>query len=124
MLEDATRRDQIDLQLLHRYHVHQDLEAREEMVRRGLPLVRALARQYAGRGDALEDLVQVGTIGLIKAIDRFDPEAGSRFAAFASPNITGRSSGTSATTAGRSTSRGRCRSSTRRSPGRASACPP
>ncbi|WP_210491887.1 SigB/SigF/SigG family RNA polymerase sigma factor [Patulibacter sp. SYSU D01012] len=89
MLEDATRRDQIDLQLLRRYHVHQDLEAREEMVRRGLPLVRALARQYAGRGDALEDLVQVGTIGLIKAIDRFDPEAGSRFAAFASPNITG-----------------------------------
>ena len=47
------------------------MAAREELVQRHLPLVRSLARRFAGRGESLEDLEQVGAIGLIKAIDRF-----------------------------------------------------
>jgi RNA polymerase sigma-B factor len=89
MSEFNDRREQRDLQLLRRYHDHNDLHARALMVERGLPLVRSLARPYSGRGEDLDDLVQVGSVGLVKAIDRFDPAAGSRFVAFASPNITG-----------------------------------
>ena len=54
-----------------------------------LPLVRGLARRYADRGEPLDDLVQVGTIGLIKAIDRFEPERGFKLASFATPTILG-----------------------------------
>jgi RNA polymerase sigma-B factor len=54
-----------------------------------MPLVRALARRYANRGEPLDDLIQVGTIGLIKAIDRFDPERGTALASFATPTILG-----------------------------------
>jgi RNA polymerase sigma-B factor len=89
MSEFHDRREQRDLQLLRRYHDHHDLHARALMVERGMPLVRSLARPYSGRGEDLDDLVQVGSVGLVKAIDRFDPAAGSRFVAFASPNITG-----------------------------------
>lgn len=89
MLETLERREQIDMRLLRRYHDDHDVTAREEMVRRGLPLVRSLARPYRGRGEQLDDLVQVGSVGLVKAIDRFDPDAGTRFVTFASPNITG-----------------------------------
>lgn len=83
------RREQHDMRLLRRYHHHDDQLARREMVERGMPLVRSLARPYAGRGEDLDDLVQVGSVGLVKAIDRFDPESGHRFIAFAAPNITG-----------------------------------
>jgi RNA polymerase sigma-B factor len=83
------RRERLDMQLLRRYHEHHDQEARARMVERGMPLVRALARPYGGRGEDLDDLVQAGSVGLVKAIDRFDPNAGTRFVAFASPNITG-----------------------------------
>lgn len=54
-----------------------------------MPLVRALAARYARRGEPLEDLVQVGTIGLIKAVDRFDPARGVDIASFATPTILG-----------------------------------
>ena len=54
-----------------------------------LPLVRALARRFVHCGEGLDDLVQVGSIGLIKAIDRFDPERGGDLAGFAVPTITG-----------------------------------
>jgi RNA polymerase sigma-B factor len=89
MLEDPIRREQTDLRLLRRYHEHNDVDAREQMVRRGLPLVRSLARPYSGRGEQFDDLVQVGSVGLVKAIDRFDPDTGTRFVAFAAPTITG-----------------------------------
>jgi RNA polymerase sigma-B factor len=75
--------------LLRSYREDGDLEARERLIELHLPLVRALARRYAHRGERLEDLVQVGAIGLIEAIDRFDPERGSDFASFAVPTITG-----------------------------------
>jgi RNA polymerase sigma-B factor len=63
--------------------------ARERLVESAMPLVRSLARRYANRGERLEDLVQVGSIGLIHAIDRFDPDRGDDFFRFAVPTITG-----------------------------------
>ena len=62
---------------------------RERLIMEHLPLVRGLARRYAERGEPLDDLVQVGTIGLIKAIDRFDPTRGYKLASFATPTILG-----------------------------------
>ncbi len=66
-----------------------DPDARERLVALYLPLVRALARRYAFCGELLDDLIQVGSIGLIDAIDRFDPDRGSDLASFAIPTITG-----------------------------------
>ena len=66
-----------------------DLEARTRLIERQLPLVESLARRYTHRGERLEDLVQVGTIGLIKAVDRYEPARGVEFTAFAVPNILG-----------------------------------
>ncbi len=54
-----------------------------------MPLVERLARRYAGRGEPVDDLIQAGTIGLVKAVDRFDPNRGSTFESFATPTILG-----------------------------------
>src|ERR1700757_332470 len=54
-----------------------------------MSLVRSLARRYSYRGEQLEDLVQIGAIGLIKAIDRFDLERGVELTTYATPNIIG-----------------------------------
>lgn len=62
---------------------------RDRVVEAHLPLVRHLARRYADRGEPLDDLVQVGTIGLLKAVDRFDPQRGTAFASFAVPTVLG-----------------------------------
>ncbi len=78
-----------DRELLRRYHEGGDLEAREQLIEQHLPLVRSLARRYANRGEQLEDLVQVGSIGLIKAIDRFDVDRGVALTTYATPNIIG-----------------------------------
>lgn len=75
--------------LLRSYRDTGDAVARERLVDLYMPLVRALARRYDHCGEQLEDLVQVGSIGLIEAIDRFDPEHGSDLASFAIPTITG-----------------------------------
>lgn len=75
--------------LLRLYHRTGDQGARERLIELYLPLVRALARHYAHRGERFEDLVQVGSIGLIEAVDRFDPDRGTDFAGFAIPTITG-----------------------------------
>jgi RNA polymerase sigma-B factor len=75
--------------LLRRYHQHGDLGARDRLIRQYLPLVRRLARGHAGCGEQFEDLVQVGSIGLIKAIDRFQLERGVDLASFAIPTING-----------------------------------
>ena len=83
------RRRAVARELLRRYHRHGDLGARDRLIRQYLPLVRRLARQHAGRGEQLEDLVQVGSIGLIKAIDRFQIERGVDLASFAIPTIKG-----------------------------------
>jgi RNA polymerase sigma-B factor len=75
--------------LLRRYHEDGDLGAREELIERYMSLVRSLARRYAYRGEQLDDLVQIGAIGLIKAIDRFDVERGVELTTYATPNIIG-----------------------------------
>jgi RNA polymerase sigma-B factor len=64
-------------------------EQRDQLATEYLPLARQLAGRYAGRGQPLEDLVQVASLGLVKAADRFDPERGTAFAAYASPTILG-----------------------------------
>jgi RNA polymerase sigma-B factor len=78
-----------DRELLKRYHEQGDASAREALVERHLPLVRSLARRYAGRGEALEDIEQVGAIGLIKAIDRFELAREVSLATYATPNVVG-----------------------------------
>ncbi len=64
-------------------------QLREQLVRANLPLVEHLARRFANRGEPLDDLTQVGTIGLLKAIDRFAPERGVEFSTYATPTIVG-----------------------------------
>jgi RNA polymerase sigma-B factor len=78
-----------DRELLRRYHERGDRGARELLVQRHLPLVRALARRYAGRGEALEDIEQVGAIGLIKAIDRYELSREVALTTYATPNVVG-----------------------------------
>ena len=63
--------------------------AREELVRLHLPLVEHCARRFRNRGEPFEDLVQVGTIGLLKSIDRFELERGVEFSTYATPTIIG-----------------------------------
>ena len=75
--------------LLRDYHERSNLRARERLIQQYMPLVKKLARQYSKRGEPYEDLVQVGSIGLIKAVDRFDLERGVDLGAFAIPNIAG-----------------------------------
>ena len=72
-----------------RWREHHDEAAREELLRRFLPLARKLAGRYANPHEPLEDLVQVASVGLLGAIDRFDPRRGVRFPAFAVPTILG-----------------------------------
>jgi RNA polymerase sigma-B factor len=62
---------------------------RQELVRSHLPLVRAVARRFGGRGEDLEELVQVGSLALVKASGRFDPGRGVAFASFAAPAVEG-----------------------------------
>ena len=68
---------------------HSAEDERKHLIESHLALVRAVARRYEGRGESLDDLVQVGAIGLIKASDRFDPSRGVAFATFATPSIEG-----------------------------------
>ena len=75
--------------LLVAYHRNGDEAARDQALIELMPLVRALALRYAGRGEPLEDLVQVGSIGLIKAVDRFDIDRGVDFPSYAVPTIVG-----------------------------------
>jgi RNA polymerase sigma-B factor len=75
--------------LLRKYHEEGDLHAREQLIEQYMSLVRSLARRYSYRGEQLEDLVQIGAIGLIKAIDRFDIERGVELTTYATPNIIG-----------------------------------
>jgi RNA polymerase sigma-B factor len=75
--------------LMVRYHEHKDLAAREELVERFLPLARDLALRYSYTDELFDDLLQVASLGLIKAIDRFEPGRGSKFTSYAAPTILG-----------------------------------
>ena len=76
-------------ELFSLYKEEGDEEAREQLIVSHLNLVRFLASKFKNRGEPLDDLMQVGTIGLIKAIDRFDPARGLEFTTFATPTIMG-----------------------------------
>jgi len=78
-----------DKELLRAYHDDGDLSAREQLIERYMSLVRSLARRYSYKGEQLDDLIQIGAIGLIKAIDRFDLERGVELTTYATPNIIG-----------------------------------
>ena len=78
-----------DRRLLVRYHHGGDPAAREQLVERFLPLARQLARRYQRGGEQLDDLIQVASLGLLKAIDRFDPARETAFSSFAVPTILG-----------------------------------
>src|SRR5664279_1456909 len=81
--------DAKDRDLLQRYHEQGDRAARQQLIERYMSLVRSLARRYASRGEQLDDLIQIGAIGLIKAIDRFDIDRGVELTTYATPNIIG-----------------------------------
>ena len=78
-----------DRELFVRYHRDGDARAREQLVERFLPLARQLARRYQRTGEPLDDLLQVASLGLIKAIDRFDPDREIAFSSYAVPTILG-----------------------------------
>jgi RNA polymerase sigma-B factor len=76
-------------ELFVRWQKFGDHRAREELVARFLPLARNLARRYAGAREPFDDLLQVASLGLVKAIDRFDVDRGAAFSSFAVPTILG-----------------------------------
>jgi RNA polymerase sigma-B factor len=86
---ERSARAEEDRRLLARYHENADPAAREQLVERFLPLARQLARRYQRGGEQLDDLVQVASLGLLKAIDRFDPARETAFSSFAVPTILG-----------------------------------
>ncbi len=78
-----------DDQLWARFVERRDPAIREELVRRNLPFAKRLALRYRGASESFDDLLQVANLGLLNAIDRFEPERGIPFTAFASPTILG-----------------------------------
>ncbi len=75
--------------LLRRYHEQGDTRARDQLAEEMLPLARALAGRYAGRGEPLDDLVQVACVGIMKAIEGFDLSRDVRFSSYATPTVLG-----------------------------------
>jgi RNA polymerase sigma-B factor len=85
-----TRMEDDDLdRLFVLWHQHGDQSARDTLVQRFMPLARSLARRYNRSSEPFEDLLQVASLGLLKALDRFDPQRGHTFASFAVPTILG-----------------------------------
>jgi RNA polymerase sigma-B factor len=76
-------------ELWRRFARGRDPATREELVRRNLPFAKRLALRYRGASESFDDLLQVANLGLVNAVDRFDPERGIPFTAFASPTILG-----------------------------------
>ncbi len=76
-------------ELFRRYKQDGDMDAREKLVMSHMNLVRFLANKFKNRGEPLDDLMQVGYLGLLKAIDRFEPDRGLEFTTYATPTIMG-----------------------------------
>jgi len=87
-LESASRARR-ERELLRRVHVLGDPRARDQLAEEMLPLARALAGRYTGRGEPLDDLVQVACVGIMKAIDGFDLSRDVRFSSYATPTVLG-----------------------------------
>jgi RNA polymerase sigma-B factor len=86
---EILRRPHTDAQLLAAYATTRDQRVREALVERFLPLARSIAKRYRKAEEPFDDLLQVASLGLLKAIDRFDPERGIAFSSFAVPTIVG-----------------------------------
>jgi RNA polymerase sigma-B factor len=78
-----------EAELWRRFTRTRDPAIREELVARNLPFAKRLARRYRGASESFDDLLQVASLALVNAIDRFDPDRGIPFSAFASPTILG-----------------------------------
>jgi RNA polymerase sigma-B factor len=76
-------------ELFRRWREERDRDAREALVRRFMPLARSLARRYDRSSEPFDDLLQVASLGLLKALDRFDPDLGHSFPSFSVPTILG-----------------------------------
>ena len=76
-------------ELFRRLKEDGDTDAREKLVMSHMNLARFLANKFKNRGEPLDDLIQVGYLGLLKAIDRFDPDRGLEFTTYATPTILG-----------------------------------
>jgi len=76
-------------ELLELYHLEGDSAARDELVARYMPATRQLARRYARSHEAVDDLAQAATVGLIRAVDRFDLDLGTNFSTYAFPTMSG-----------------------------------
>jgi RNA polymerase sigma-B factor len=83
------RRIDEERRLFRAYLEQGDLGARERLVERFLPLARQLARRYGSAGEQLDDLIQVASLGLVKAVDRYELDRGTAFSSFAVPTILG-----------------------------------
>jgi RNA polymerase sigma-B factor len=78
-----------DRKLVKRYQCYGDTGARDELVRQFMPLAQQLARRYQRANEPIDDLVQVASIGLIKAVERYDPDRGTALSSYAVPTILG-----------------------------------
>ena len=85
---DRARRQREDQRLMRKVQTGDD-RAREELIERYMPLARSLALRYRRASEQLDDLIQVASVGLVKAVDRWDPERGLAFSSYAVPTILG-----------------------------------
>src|SRR5438874_2357465 len=90
LCEPSQKLEQLDSrELFKRWRKQSDRQARDQLIERFLPLARKLAHRYRGAHEPYEDLLQVASLGLVKAVDRFEPDRGTAFSSFAVPTILG-----------------------------------
>lgn len=87
--ESRAQRDAMDAALIRLYRATHDRRRLEKLVDRFTPLVRSIALRYARSGEPLDDVMQVALLGLVKAIERYEPQEGAGFGAFARPTVDG-----------------------------------